>query len=86
MTRYKKDGVVKITDDLEMKDFMWWIAGVYYNWELDQPEIHIKMQIDGGEVTPERSFPFSDPSEWTSQNVIDVVFSMPQFANSTIIS
>jgi hypothetical protein len=79
---YKKTGIAKITEDLELKDFNWWINSVCYDWQNKTAIVEILMKIESGEITYSRNFIFDVPTEWTSDNVINAILELTPFQNS----
>lgn len=84
---YKKTGTIQITDDLELKDFTWWI-----DWENDVVmifnlgsmtlKIEVFMKMDGGAVTYSRMIPISIPSEVSQSVIMTSILSLDQFKDS----
>jgi hypothetical protein len=91
MDIYKKCGIVVITDDLELKDFVWWVDWINeFNLKVDLPsgilKVEVFMRIDGGNKIHSRMMPIPLTGEVSQSYIIDQLLSLPQFQGSTLIT
>lgn len=76
---YKQKGIKQI-QDIELKDFTWWINSVRYDWSNNKAyvEVHAKET----HLVHSRSFEFDCSEEWTSQTALEKILEIETFKGS----
>lgn len=81
IVEYIQSGTKQIDEDLELKDFTWYIRKAAHNLEADTSEVEvICYEIH---QRHSRTFTIPTPEVWTQENVFAEVLKLPAFAGST---
>lgn len=76
----RKQTGIKQIQDIELKDFTWWINSVIYDWANDKAYIEVYMKET--HLIHSRTFEFECTEEWTSQTALNKVLELEQFEGS----
>lgn len=77
---YKQTGI-KTIQDIELKDFTWWINSVRYDWKNDKAfvEVHAKET----HLVHSRTFAFDCNEDWNSSTALNKILELDIFKGST---
>lgn len=79
----KKQGITTFNDGLELKDFNWYIDGVFYKWKTDKALVFVVMFESGKTMPVGRYIEFSTNGEvWTDEEVSNAILNHELFKGS----
>jgi hypothetical protein len=76
----RKQTGIKQIQDIELKDFTWWINSVQYDWANDKAFVEVYMKET--HLIHSRTFEFECTEEWTSQTALNKVLELETFEGS----
>ena len=76
---YKQTGIKQI-QDIELKDFTWWINSVRYDWVNNKA--HVEIHAKELNLVHSREFEFDCDSDWTSQTALSKILELETFKGS----
>lgn len=66
----KQTGIRKL-DDIELKDFDWWVKGVWYDWTTNRACVEVHAKETHNVVS--RTLKFDTTTDWTSADAEQAV-------------
>jgi len=76
---YKQTGIKQI-QDIELKDFTWWINSVRYDWNLNLAFVEVYMRET--HLVHSRTFEFDCTTDWNSSTALTKILELDIFKGS----
>jgi len=76
----RKQTGIKQIQDIELKDFTWWINSVIYDWANDKAYIEVYMKET--HLTHSRTFEFECTTDWDSSKAQNKILELDIFKGS----
>ena len=76
---YKQTGIKQI-QDIELKDFTWWINSVRYDWQNNKA--YIEVHAKETHLVHSRTFEFDCTTDWDSSTALSKILSLDTFKGS----
>jgi len=76
----RKQTGIKQIQDIELKDFTWWINSVKYDWNLNLAFVEVYMKEN--HLTHSRTFEFDCTTDWDSSKAQNKILELDIFKGS----